>query len=385
MEDRKVRRTGSALKESQVRAVRRGIALPILTAVALAQAQMPEPAQTDLSAVEPEILVAALDDPAKRETAASEAKNRLERTPKANRFAYGLLVGWSKERARLLKPEEAADLADAYDGLWRCCLKAVSDLCAPGDRSDRYIPNTATWVRGDRANTIDFIRDRIWELLQPYRHLSEQELLMLALRGSFKNLPREIRFDLIDLIRKQYTRKGLTLTFLSFDATPALLESESVGSSAHPNFEPRGPELLYQRSDQILETLGEEAYQTLWAMVDFAQSDDCPDTRQARKSAVTAAVASRLGVGLRRASALKKNLQKKMNAAQRAGNPTIRGLYQLLESPSQPVCEERPEDEIDACGLRRLLDLSETDEVVLQEEEPLKGDDSTAVFAEIGE
>jgi hypothetical protein len=140
---------------------------------------------------------------------------------------------------------------------------------------------------------------------------------------------------------------------------------------------------LDQRSGQILERLGEEAYQTLLAIVDFAQSDDCPETKQARKSAVTAAVANRLGVGLRRASALKKNVQKKMKAAQRAGDPTIRGLYQLLESPFQPVGEERPEDEFDVCGLRRLLGLSETDEVVLQEEEPLEDEDSSAVFAEI--
>src|SRR5207302_330598 len=81
-------------QECQLRAVGGGFAMQILAAVALAQAEMPEPAETDLSAVEPEILVAALDDPAKHEAVASEIKNRLERTPKANRLAYRLLLGW---------------------------------------------------------------------------------------------------------------------------------------------------------------------------------------------------------------------------------------------------------------------------------------------------
>jgi hypothetical protein len=244
MEDRKVRSTRVALKENQVRAVRRGIAMQILAA-ALAQAETPEPAETDLSAVEPEILVAALDDPAKREIAASEIKNRLERTPKANRFAYRFLLGWSRERVRALTSEEAADLADAIDGLRRCCFRAISDLWAPGDRADRYNPNARIWVKGSRDNTADFIQDRVVEILQMYRYVSERELLILALRGAFKNLPRQIRFDLIDVIRKQYTRKGRTLTFLSFDATPALLENEAVASSAHPNFEPRTPKELF--------------------------------------------------------------------------------------------------------------------------------------------
>lgn len=342
--------------------------------------------EEDVSALEGDALVAALDDPARTKQAAAEITKRLEATPKANRFAYRVLRGWSQQEAGLLTPKDDADLADAIDGLRRCCFSAIPDLWAPGDRADRYNPNAGIWVKGSRDNTADFIQDRILDLLNSSRYLSEQELLLLALRGAFKNLPREIRFDLIDVIRKQYTRKVRTLTFLSFDATPALLETEAVGSSAHPNFEPRTPkELLDQRSGQILERLGEEAYQTLLAIVDFAQSDDCPETRQARKSAVTAAVANRLGVGLRRASALKKNLQEKMKAVQRADDPTIRGLYQLLESPSQPVCEELPEDEIDACGLRRLLGLSETDEVVVQDEEPLEDDDSTAVFVEIGE
>jgi hypothetical protein len=340
--DHKVRSRRRAIKdkqERQLKASRPGIAMQILAAVALAQAEMPETAETDLSGAEPEILVAALDDPAKRETAASEIKNRLERTPKANRFAYGLLAGWSKERARLLTPEEAADLADAYDGLWRCCLKAVPDLCAPGDWSDRCIPNTETWVRGDRVNTIDFIQERIWELLEPHHHLSEQELLMLALRGSFKNLPREIRFDLIDLIRKQYTEKARTLTFLSFDKDPHLLK-EASETLKHPNPYPQTTqdtidpmELLYIRKDELISELGEQSYETLLAAADFAQSNDYPDSKQARKSGLTAAVANRLGVGLRRATELKRRLREQMTEARRTGKPTTTVLlFQLLDS-----------------------------------------------------
>jgi hypothetical protein len=218
--------------------------------------------EADLCAVEPEVLVAALSTPGLSEEAASEIEARLAKTPKANRFAFRVLVGWGKEQTGPLTLEEAADLDDAVDGLRRCCFKAIAEMWVPGDRPPLiYVPEMGMWVRTSRDDTAAFIEDRLLVELEPYRFVSREDLLVHALRGHFKNLPRAIRFDLIDEFRKSLTHKARVLNFLSFDANPGLLREDQVSPSpdSRPDAE-HAIEFLVFSKEHLVEAIGDVAY-----------------------------------------------------------------------------------------------------------------------------
>ncbi len=183
-----------------------------------------------------------------------------------------------------LTPKDDADLVDAVDSLRRVCFRAIGSLYAPGDQPlVVYDPEIGNWVTTDGRIRQFSLEDRILELLERYGYAPKRELLILALKGEFKNLPREIHLDLIDLVRKQYTRKAQALNFLSFDAKPALLNAgvAAFSEAALPEMEKpnakRAIELLVLRKDELVESLGPANYQILLVAADFAQRDDCPD------------------------------------------------------------------------------------------------------------
>lgn len=108
-----------------------GVALQVPGAALLAEAGESEPGDEDISALEPEALVAAWDVPARAKQAAAEVTKRLESTPKANRFAY-----------RVLR---------------RVCFKAIGSLYAPGDQPPLiYVREIERWVTTDRKNSAIF-------------------------------------------------------------------------------------------------------------------------------------------------------------------------------------------------------------------------------------
>lgn len=358
-----------------------GAALQVPVAAPLALPEEPEACGDDVSTLEPEALVAALDVPATAKQAAAEITKRLELTPKANRFAYRVLRGWSQEEAGLLTPKDDADLADACDGLRRVCFKAIGILYATGDRPPCYVPQLDDWVTTDRQNTAIFLEDRILELLKPYRPLSERELLMRALKGEFKNLPRAIRFDLIDLIRKQYTEKAQALNFLSFDATPALLNAGVPASG--PNAE-HAIELLTLRQDELVESLGRGNYETLLVAADFCHNDDRPDSKQSRKSGLTAAIARVHGVGARQARYLKKELHEATTRALEDEGSAMSEIFETLYSPNENIPSRRryranQEGEYLADSSTPQIEWLEEPESVAPDDDP------AAVLAEIPE
>jgi hypothetical protein len=286
--------------------------------------------ENDLSTAEPEALAEALDDPARRETAEDEIKYRLSKTPLANRFAYRFLLMWNRGRVRSLSPDEAADLARALDGLRCCCFKAIGVLLrAPGYRGDN---------RGfDPDTTRRFIEDRILEILSPYGNWQESELLVLALGRHFKNLPAGIRCDLIDAIRKEYTRKAKVLTFLSLN-TP----EDSPTSDCATDLD-GAVELLSLRKDEFIDLLGELGYETLCVSAEFGQTDDdeTGETRQARKGGLTRAISKKCGISLRQASERKRHLHEMMAEAGKAGHPLVSELCELLYVPTEERVDPR--------------------------------------------
>lgn len=336
----------------------------------------------DISALEPEALVAALDDPARAKQAAAGVTKRLESTPKANRFAYRFLRGWSQEEAGLLTAADSDDLNDAFDGLRRVCFKAIGSHYAPDDQPPViYVPEIERWVTTDRENTAIFIEERILELLNPYRSLSERDLLIRALKSEFKNLPRAIGFDLIDLIRKQYTKKAKVLNFLSFDATPALLNPAAPASSRNGE---QVVELLVLRQGELVEAIGQDNYETLLVAADFGLDQRCPDSKQSRKSGLSAAIARVRGVGMRQARNFKRKLHEAMNRALGDKYGIVPELFASLDPAKETVPSRRTYsaergDEDSAYFLFEGTEPLETSESVAEDNEP------AAVLAEIPE
>ena len=359
-----------------------GAALQFPGAAPSAEAGDAEASGEDISALGPDALVAALDVPARAKQATAEITKRLEATPKANRFAYRVLRGRSREEAGLLTPKDEADLADAVDGLRRVCFKAIGSLYATGDQPPRvYVPEIDNWVTTDRENTAIFIEDRILELLQPYRCLSERELLVLALKAEFKNLPREIYCDLVDLVRKQYTRKAQVLNFLSFDVNPSLLNAGVPASSRNAE---HAIVLLTLRQEELVDSLGARNYQTLLAVADFAQDDDFPDSKQSRKSGVTAAIARLLGVGLRQARHLKKKLHQATTRALKDESSAVSEIFKTL-CPRKPNVVSRRRYPADQEGEYSAYFPNEETEPLEPPESVAEDNEPDAVLAEIPE
>jgi hypothetical protein len=271
-----------------------------------------------------EQLIAALDNSSKLERARAEIDRRLSQTPKANRFAYRFALMWSRERTRLLSPHEAVDLKDALDGLRRCCFKAIgTQLWAPCYRGD------------DKSETtLRFVEDRIIALLEPCAQFPESELLILALREKFKNIPAAIRCDLLDRIRKEYTKKAKVLTFLTItkdQAAPRIPNSESVVDH------------LTLNHDELSQLLTPDGYQTLLIATHFGQSDEGNDSKQERRGGLTKAISEKQGVKLRRATDLKKQLHTTMRQALKDGNPVVSGLFKSLRvSPETAISSSTP-------------------------------------------
>ena len=302
------------------------------------QASTPEIASpadvgVDLSAATPEVLVVALDDPELCEQAQSEINERLARTPKANQCALRFLRGWARERSRLPTAQEQADLADAWDGLERICFKAIGDRWLPGDPPPVMLnEETGRLVRTERALTRFFIEERIWDFLLSFRERSERDLLLFALKREFSHLPRAIVCDLIDEIRKAYADNRVVL--LSLDSE---VQEDATSSSPHEAPDEREAlGLLNLKKSELIDAIGTRSYETLVAVADSATPDDLPDSRQARKSSVTAAIARKRAISVRQARTQKHNLYASLHDAQKRGVPIVRALYQTLRVPQDP-------------------------------------------------
>jgi hypothetical protein len=201
------------------------------------------------------------------------------------------------------------------------------------------------------------------------------------LKSEFKNLPRAIRFDLIDLVRKQYTKKAQALNFLSFDATPALLNAAVPASS--PSTE-HAIELLTLRQDELVESLGPINYKSLEVAADFGQSDECPDSKQSRKSGLTGAIARVCSVGNRQARYLKKELHEATTLTLEDEGSAMSEIFETLfpRKPKVPSRRRYPADQEGECS---AYFAGERTEPLEKSESVAEDDEPAAVLAEIAE
>jgi hypothetical protein len=361
----------------------REVVQPILVEVADAQDAA---IQDGLAGVTPEVLVRAVFTPGTSEEALVEAENRLAKSPLANRFAFRLLVGWRKEQAGPLTAEDEADLDDAVAGLRGCCFTAIGDWSVPGDRPTLiYNRETERWVRTDRGVTAAFIEDRLLFEMQPYRGLSAQALLTMALERRFKDLPRAIKCDLMDEFDKANTRKAKVLKFRSYSGDPTLVDARC--HTPAPDSRPDAQQaigLLVVAKDELVAEIGEEEYQTLLVVADYAQGDEFPDTRGKRKSGVTDEIGRKFDLSEREARGRKKLLYDSIQRAQRNGSPVVMTLYELLAGPPvEPDASVVGGDDDEVAGENVSMQAEPPDQFGETRSETV--DEDSTVFEEISE
>jgi hypothetical protein len=259
-----------------------------------------------------------------------DIESRVATTTIANRLAFRVLMLWSQERTTSLSMEESRLLSDALDGLRACCYRAKGTLFAPLEPGDT--PHGATRR---------FFEDRILAILSPFIDKSKEELEKLAVQGRFNNLPREIRCDLIDSVRKEYTTKEGTREKRDIDVDRIEdphwqeIEHESDGDWEEEFHGRHFANLLLTRRRELVETLGRTGYGTLLAIALYLSKEGI-DKRHLAKGELTAAIAAWHQVATRRATDLKRSLQLSLKKALENGDKLADRIHSLLTRAAMP-------------------------------------------------
>jgi len=294
-----------------------------------------EPASVEphlnLENLTPEQLAELASNPEMRDALRAEVCRRLKDD---HRKANFLTFRW-------LLPANEEDKADAYDGLMRCCWRAMKKRLPwglfprgyPGTFWQRYgIDLGEAIAKAIREETREVIMTALVDRLYDFKGLSDGQIILTALNGGFHTaadvgnaLRRKVREE-----SKYLFGYGGDVLWQDDEGDDVTLEEVLPDPARRTNHYNEAVEIILQEKSQVVEVLGEEGREVLEKIVELEDDHLLPESDRDGERALTGIFGAVYGVNERQARTLKSRFRKAFVRAVEAGKWVFEQVAELL-------------------------------------------------------
>ena len=314
----------------------------------------------NLENLTPEQLAELASNPEMRDPSRAEVCRRLKDDPRKANF---LTFRW-------LLPANEEDKADAYDGLMRCCWRAMMKRLPwglfphgyPEKFWQRYGIDLGQAIgRAIREETREIIMTALVDRLYDFKGLSDGQIILTALNGGFRTaadvgnaIRQRVReeseyflqygddvvwedgkgrcltlFDLLDNPNPEPASRRVSRR-LPGNATEDPTQFVLVPVRARTNHYNEAVETILQEKSQVVEVLGEEGGEVLEKIVQLEDDHLLPEGERDGERALTGIFGAVYGVNERQACTLKSRFRKAFVRAVEAGKWVFEQVAELL-------------------------------------------------------